>query len=71
MAQGEACGEVDLGDGWTDIDNGEQEKKGEDEQMDLDDMMKVQVVEEKQEVGAEEDEDMEPIDIDAENEAAD
>ena len=34
-------------------------------------MMTAQVVEEKVEVGGEEDEDMEPIDIDAENEAMD
>lgn len=60
-----------MGGGWTDIENSEATKKGEpNEEIDLDDMMTAQVVEEK--VQAEDDdEDMEPIDIDAENEAMD
>ena len=49
MASGEACGEVDVGGGWTDIDNPESNTKdgnGAPEGIDLDDMMMANVVEE-------------------------
>jgi len=68
MAQGEACGEVDVGDGWTDIESSEKKVEA-GQEIDLDDMMVANVVEEKP--VEDDDEDMEPIDIDAENEAMD